>query len=128
MLIENPLFFFLPWSADLARWEAASSLCMHAHRVEGENEAGKGRVLIFDGVGDSYGIPRKVMMATQARGGIVLDMSLIGYFWEAWVRSALVCLRAGRWSWAFLARFQRARDKGAFIQREVNASGNGYGL
>lgn len=47
---------------------------MHAHRVEGENEVGW--VLIFDGVGDSYGIPRKVMMDTQARGGMSW-MSLI---------------------------------------------------
>lgn len=56
---------------------------MHAHRVEGENEVG--RVLIFDGVGDSYGMPSKVMMDTQVRGGNVLDefdwISLGGMDW-----------------------------------------------
>jgi hypothetical protein len=84
---------------------------MHAHRVEGENEVGW--VLIFDGVGDSYGIPRKVMMDTQARGGMSW-MSLIGLditgrhgfglHWFVYGWAVIVGL--------FWAGFQHARQKG----------------
>lgn len=68
------------------------------------------------------------MMDTQVRGGNVLDefdwILLGGMDW--------VCIGLFM-GWAvivgsFWARFQHARHKRAFIQRDVDVSGNGYGL